>query len=177
MGTMNALAWLLPVLFMFHDFEEIIFIHPWLVRNKEYMKKAHAESKKVPFDFFVSNGSAALCIYEEFIILSVATLLSCIFNDYVVWYGLFVAFTVHLIIHLLFIATQHRYVPGVITSAVVLIPSIYVLYISAIMTGYTWYALSLSGVLVFAFMILNLMLLHQSVKAFDGWLRKFSGEK
>lgn len=177
MGTMNALAWLLPVLFMFHDFEEIILIRPWLVRNKEYIEKAHAENKRVPFDFFVSTGSASLCIYEEFIILSAATLLSCIFNNYIVWYGLFVAFTIHLVIHLLFVATQHRYVPGAMTSALVLIPSIYVLYISVGMTGYTWYVLTLSGVLVFAFMILNLMLLHKSVKAFDGWLRKFSGEE
>lgn len=177
MSTMNSLVWLLPVLFIFHDFEEIIFIPPWLLRNKEYIEKAHVKNKRVPFDFFVSNGSTALCIYEEFIILSVTTFLSCIFNNYIVWYGLFVAFTIHLVIHLLFVAMQHRYVPGLTTSAIVLIPSIYVLYISAIMTSYTWYVLSLSGVLVFAFMIINLILLHKSVKIFDGWLSKFSGEK
>jgi hypothetical protein len=177
MGTMNAFSWLLLVIFMFHEFEEIIFIKPWMMKNKRYIKKAHAENKRVPFDFFRSTGSAALAIYEEFIIVSAATLLSCVFDNYIVWYGLAGAFTVHLVVHILFTVKHHLYVPGVITSAIVLIPSCYVLYSAAKMTGYTMQSMLIATVLALALMLLNLLMLHRAVKAFDRWLLKLSAEK
>ena len=177
MSTMNAMAWSLLALFMLHEFEEIILIHPWMIRNKGYIERAHAKNKKVPFDFFTSASSASLAIYEEFIIVSAVILLSCIFDSYLVWYGLFAAFTVHLVIHIIFSVIHHRYVPGLITSGLVLLPSVYILCISAIEISYGWSALLLSTVFVSVLMLLNLEALHKSVKTFDGWIEKFSEEK
>lgn len=177
MFSMYTITWLFVAVFMFHEFEEIIFLQPYMIKNKEYIEKAHAEDRRVPFDFFVSVGSAALAIYEEFIILSIVAFLSCIFNSYIVWYGLLGAFTLHLIGHIIFTLKCRIYVPGVVTSFMVLIPSVYLLYVTAIMTSYEWYALLISTVCACALMLLNLELLHKYVNSFDKWLAKLSDGK
>lgn len=36
MNTINTIVWLFPVIFMLHDFEEIIFVEAW---KRKYKKK------------------------------------------------------------------------------------------------------------------------------------------
>jgi len=35
MDKYNTIIWLLPIVFMIHDFEEIIFFKPWIIKNKD----------------------------------------------------------------------------------------------------------------------------------------------
>lgn len=177
MDTMYSITWLFVAVFMFHEFEEIIFLQPYMLKNKGYIEKVHSKNRRVPFDFFTSTSSAALAIYEEFIILSLVALLSCFFNSYIIWYGLLGAFTIHLIGHIIFTLIYRIYVPGLVTSFVVLIPSVYLLYVTAIMTSYVWYALLISTVCASALMLINLEFLHKYVNNFDKWLAKLSDGK
>ncbi|RYM02943.1 HXXEE domain-containing protein [Sporolactobacillus sp. THM7-7] len=39
MDKIHVLIWLFPILFMFHDFEEIIFMKSWLIKNKYYLSQ------------------------------------------------------------------------------------------------------------------------------------------
>lgn len=48
MNNINTIVWLLPIIFMIHDFEEIIFIKVWRKRYQHYldnctMKKSHMQ--------------------------------------------------------------------------------------------------------------------------------------
>ncbi len=37
MNDIKVMVWLYPILFMFHDFEEIIFMQSWINRNRNYL--------------------------------------------------------------------------------------------------------------------------------------------
>jgi len=41
MNTYSTLVWLLPIVFMIHDFEEIIFFKPWIHKNRDYLAKKY----------------------------------------------------------------------------------------------------------------------------------------
>ncbi|WP_082022775.1 HXXEE domain-containing protein [Bacillus vallismortis] len=34
---MESLMWVFPIIFMFHEFEEIVFFVPWIKKNKKYL--------------------------------------------------------------------------------------------------------------------------------------------
>ena len=58
-------VWMLPILFILHDFEEIIFMPLWKTRHHQKL-----ETFKKPFFGSVTQGSAfAVGVFEEFIIL------------------------------------------------------------------------------------------------------------
>ena len=39
MNNMQAIVWFFPILFMFHDFEEIILIQQWISKNRHYLSE------------------------------------------------------------------------------------------------------------------------------------------
>ena len=58
-------VWMLPILFILHDFEEMIFMPLWKTRHHQKL-----ETFKKPFFGSVTQGSAfAVGVLEEFIIL------------------------------------------------------------------------------------------------------------
>ena len=58
-------VWMLPILFILHDFEEIIFMPLWKTRHHQKL-----ETFRKPFFGSVTQGSAfAVGVFEEFIIL------------------------------------------------------------------------------------------------------------
>ena len=93
MIALHTIVWLFPVIFMIHDFEEIILGRAWKIRYK----KAREEStmKRVPFSDFVSTDSFSVGVVEEFIIFSLVCLVSCYTKNYVVWYALFFGIVFH----------------------------------------------------------------------------------
>ena len=63
--------YLLPTLFILHDFEEIIFVPLW--KNSKKYKK---QNQKYTFFGKVSNGSAfSVGVLEEFVILLIISLI------------------------------------------------------------------------------------------------------
>ncbi|WP_408607516.1 HXXEE domain-containing protein [Geosporobacter ferrireducens] len=64
----------------------------------------------------------------EFLGLSLISLFSIVFNSFFIWYGAFLGLILHyVLIHILLCIRFKGYVPGVITSAIFLIPSIWIL--------------------------------------------------
>jgi hypothetical protein len=174
MNTLYAIVWLFPVIFMIHDFEEIIFIGAW---RKRY-KKAITESKmkKIPFADFVSTSSFSIAVAEEFIIFSVVAYLSSYFNNYVFWYGLFFAIVFHFLIHFKFSIQFKHYTPGLITSILFLPIGIYILYQAASISEYNWQTIRLSCIIGFIVVMANIVFLHEMMAGFDNWLARFAKE-
>lgn len=114
----ETLMWLLPIFFMFHDFEEIIMFKPWLNTNWSNLKKRFpnpvvrvlAEQSKI------STSAFALAVAEEFIVLSALTLLAVELELYPFWAGILLGFFIHLLVHMGQFVIYRGYVPVILTS-------------------------------------------------------------
>ncbi len=131
MNTMNFMVWILPVIFMLHDFEEIIMAEVWGRHYKGRIAEVWPEWK--PFGLkYIHNcqtPSFAIGVAAEFLLSSLISFFSTVFQGYFIWYGAFLGLILHFIlIHILLCVRFKGYVPGIITSAVFLVPSIWTLY-------------------------------------------------
>ncbi|MBI5950243.1 MAG: HXXEE domain-containing protein [Chloroflexi bacterium] len=114
----ETLMWLLPIVFMFHDFEEIIMFKPWLDANRENLERrfpkwaarALAEQSKM------STSAFAFAVAEEFIVLSALTLLAVELELYPFWVGMMLGFFIHLLVHMGQFIVYRKYVPVILTS-------------------------------------------------------------
>ena len=138
--------WLFPILFMLHDFEEILIVNAWQRKNKQYIEGR--KGKYIPFNFKGSTAAFSVGIAEEFVIISVVVVLSCLFNSYVVWFGLFIAFIIHLFLHIFMSISFKKYVPGVVTSILFIPPCCFIVYKFNVLLHYNITTLLLSIVVL-----------------------------
>ena len=124
-----TIVWLLPIVFMFHDFEEIIFFKGWISKNQQTLSERFPKLSKRFFSRLAhwSVQAFALAVAEEFTLLSLVTVLSVIFESYVLWLGLFMGFFIHLLVHLIQWIVFRRYIPAIFTSVISLIYCIFAL--------------------------------------------------
>ena len=109
---------LLPILFIFHDMEEIIGFG-WFFRNNPYIFEKFPRITKAYKDY--TTAGMALAVYEEFIPFFGISLLAYYFeNDvlYTVWFGLLISLTVHFLIHIGQSIYIKKYIPSLITSII-----------------------------------------------------------
>lgn len=167
------LVWLFPILFMVHDFEEIIFLRSWLIRN--YSEISERVPKPVKTMLLrmkdISEPAFSLGVAEEFLIISSVTVLSVAFNNFVVWYGFFFAFSLHLIVHILQSVMIKKYIPSLATSIAILPYSIYVYKI--MLPSSLQPLMIVSAALSVVFMFVNLYLLHRMMAHFNKWREKY----
>ena len=130
MNKYTTLIWLLPIIFMLHDFEEIIFFKSWINKNRDYLTKKFPKiaTRFLPRLGNLSTPAFALAVAEEFILLSLITLGSVLFDNYFLWLAAFMGFFVHLLIHLGQWLVFKRYIPAIGTTFLALIYCIYTFY-------------------------------------------------
>lgn len=157
---------------MVHDFEEIIFLHSWLIRNYSRMSELVPKPMKAVLLRMkdISAPAFSLGVAEEFLIISSVTVLSVAFNNFVVWYGLFFAFSLHLIVHILQSVMIKKCIPSLVTSIAILSYSIYVYKIT--FPSSLQPLMIVSVALSVVFMIVNLSFLHRVMARFDKWQKK-----
>ena len=127
---MSKYIWILPVLFMFHDMEEIVGAEKWLRSNLDEIITVHPGAGRILKVYRnVTTAGFAAAVYEELIVL----LLVCVAAEFTditffdgLWFGALAAFTLHLIIHIGQAALIRRYIPSLITS-VICLPSAFIL--------------------------------------------------
>lgn len=104
-------VWMLPILFILHDFEEMIFMPLWKTRHHQKL-----ETFKKPFFGSVTQGSAfAVGVFEEFIILVFISGFCQITHNSLLYLSFVIAYTSHFIIHYIMCLQFRGYVPGVVT--------------------------------------------------------------
>jgi len=110
--------WLFPAVFMLHEFEEIIFIKPWLARNGDYVRKRFPgiAARMISRLEGLSTSSLAVVVAEEFTVLSIATFMSVEYGLYSFFTGVVIAYAVHLAVHLAQFLFLGRYIPVIATS-------------------------------------------------------------
>ncbi|MHB8128522.1 MAG: HXXEE domain-containing protein [Mobilitalea sp.] len=176
MIDMKVIVWLFPILFIFHDFEEIIFMKPWVTKNRQYLSKRFPILSKKLLSHFdnISTSAFVLGVAEEFVLISIVTVISFTRNWFFLWVGLFIAFALHLIIHCIQTIIFRRYVPAIITSIICLPICIY--FIQNIMQLFPLGTIILYSIISFILMVGNLVFMHKVMVRFNKWLSKFYSE-
>ena len=118
---------LLPIIFIFHDMEEIIGFG-WFFRNNPQIFEKYPRITKAYQHF--STAGMALAVYEEFIPFFGISLLAYYFENEVLsalWFGLLISLTAHFIVHIGMSICIRKYIPSLITSIICLPVSILVI--------------------------------------------------
>jgi lysylphosphatidylglycerol synthetase-like protein (DUF2156 family) len=119
----ESLIWLFPVIFMLHEFEEIIFLKPWLKRNYGTFRNVlpgYANTLLERTNNF-SISAFALIVAEEFILISLFVLISFETENYVMFVALVIATCLHNVFHLAQTIIVRRFIPVIFTSLILLI--------------------------------------------------------
>ncbi|MEQ8155081.1 MAG: HXXEE domain-containing protein [Clostridiaceae bacterium] len=169
MNNMQVIIWLFPILFIFHDFEEIIFMQVWISRNKLYLRDRFPAllKKLLPHFENITTSSFACGVAEEFIIISIITVVSYIMNWYNLWIGLFIAFILHLLIHCFQALILRKYVPAIVTSVICLPVCLYI--IKPIIQVSMLSIIILYSIFGLIIMVMNLCAIHKYMDVFNKW--------
>lgn len=152
---MENLLWLFPVIFMLHEMEEIIGFGPWLDKNQGILDKYPTIA--AAYEHFSPSGFA-VAVLEEYLVVLIITGASLYFANYLVWLGAFIAFSLHLLIHLIQSILIRKYIPALASSLVLLPPSIWIIKQVIDQTDYSLLIWTLLGLI---FMVVNLAFAHK----------------
>ena len=161
---MNELVWIFPILFIFHDMEEIIGFGLWLTKNRAFLDNKYPKISNT-YKPYSTEGMAA-AVMEELVLCLVICFISRFTGFYGLWLGGFVAYTVHLIIHIGQSIVIRKYIPACITSLICIPVSVWVIVRSITLLSY-----SISGVIVYSLIGIvviaaNLKIAHKIIHIF-----------
>lgn len=125
---MEKYIWLFPVLFVFHDLEEIIGFGVWGKKNVTIIEKRMprlATAYKKMFAQYSTEGMA-LAVFEELLLCILICVLAIHFQLYELWIGVFIAFILHMFLHMIQAIIWRGYIPAVVTSVIAAPVSIYI---------------------------------------------------
>ncbi|MGM9843245.1 MAG: HXXEE domain-containing protein [Muribaculaceae bacterium] len=156
----------LPLAFILHDGEEVLMFRHWMTAHKDSMTEKFPKLKPIITHLSsLTTAAFAIAALEELIILAIATYYVVICGDYslYLWSALFIAFSFHLLIHICQAIVVRGYVPGLITSLLLIPYAFLVLY-------FIWHSMdpviiALCGAAGIAFIAANL--------AFAHWIGRF----
>jgi len=160
---------------MLHDFEEIIFIKPWFAKNRERLTArfpkisqrllAHTDS--------LTTSSLSLGVAGMFTLICVVTIMAHMTGWYYLWFGVFIAFTLHLIIHCLPGFIFKGYVPAIVTSVICLPICCYLIALFLKLIDMDFIQTMLFFIIGTALLAANLLLMHIVMPIFDRWLNTY----
>ena len=165
------LSFIAIVLFMIHEFEEIIFIKKFIEKNKvvKDMKNELFLKKKANYP---STETISLMIAEEFIILSTLLFIASEFSMYEIILSLFIVYIVHLLPHIYDALRYRKFSPGSRTSFIIFPLGILIIWNIILNKKIHLVILILCVIIIGFLMILNLLFLHKISKKIDKYLWK-----
>ena len=150
---------LLPLIFIFHDMEEIVGFG-WFFRRNPWLYDRFPKVMKNYIGF--TEMGMAIGVYEELILFGGISLLAFYFPSqmlYAVWFGFFLALTGHFVVHIGHTLYIRKYIPSFITSFISLPISIIVLYKAALLISFD--VITIIGITISVLvMIGNFFMLH-----------------
>jgi len=174
-----TIIWLLPIVFIFHDFEEIIMMEAWLKRNENFLQNNFPIIGKRIISMYknLSTASFTIAVAEEFLILVLSVILVLEYNSYVLWAACFIAFSIHLILHIFQWIVIRKYIPAIITSLLSLIYAVISFQHLLSANLFSKAELILITIAGLAIVAVNLFLAHKIAALFEKYLLKFSRTK
>lgn len=119
MRPLELLMLLLPIIFMIHEYEEIIFVQAWTRQHRAQLRRRFPRvelflSRQGLFE--CSTATFAASTAYEFLLLSGITFFAVAQELYTWWFACFVGHTFHLLLHLMQGLFYRRYLPFLLTS-------------------------------------------------------------
>ena len=156
-----------PLAFLSHDLEEILVQHKWMLAHKEDLLRRFPRLQPMIHHLSsLSSKAFTIAVLEELALLLLVTAYYLADGPYAleIWTAFFVAFSVHLVVHIGQGIIIKGYVPGLITSILLLSYSYYG--ISCICQVMDFGKLILLGVIGFVAIAINLWFAHWLGKKF-----------
>ncbi len=160
-SNVQTLIWLFPILFIIHDFEEIIMVEKWLHHNRHklYERLPPKIADKVVKQFSMSTAQFAVAVLFIFLFVSLSTILANYYFLNGVTFSIYfftavtLVFFIHAFTHIGQSLLFRSVTPGAITSAIIIIPYSIILFKSLFTSGIlTWHIVLISlpfGILFF----------------------------
>ena len=170
---MDRYILLLPIIFIFHDMEEIIGFG-WFFRKNPWLFDRFPKVMNNYRGF--TNEGFAIGVYEEFIPFFGISLLAYFFPGkilYALWVGIFLSLVGHFFIHIGHAIYIRKYIPCVITTVISLPLSILILIKCVPFMTFDFVTIVFIAVGVLM-MILNMKLIYHLFPVFN---KPFRGEK
>ncbi|EGT5273701.1 HXXEE domain-containing protein [Clostridioides difficile] len=168
---MEKYIWLFPLLFIFHDMEEIIGFGIWLKKNKSMLDKKYPFISKIYENY--STEGMAFAVFEEFILCIIFCILTVITENqyvYLLWLGSFIAYTLHLVIHIGQSIIIRKYIPSLITSIICLPISIWCISKSIYIVNCEMSTTILYSIIGIIIVALNLKFAQSLIGKFTKWM-------
>ena len=163
MSALSVLSLVLPfpLLFVIHEAEEVLVQHRWMKAHRTDLERRFPWSHNILAHLSrLGRRAFAIAALEELLVLSLATCYVLVGGtcSMQVWSALFMAFSLHLLVHVAQAVAVGGYVPGLATSLLLLPFAAYGLWSIWLAMGcLEFMAWGLAGV---AFMVANLRLAH-----------------
>jgi len=170
--TIN-LMWLLPVVFMLHDFEEIIMIKPWLARSSAGLARRFPRLLRLlkSSTAKLSPSAFALIVAEEFIVISGLTWRAVATANLTLWLAVLIGFFLHLLLHVGQFIAARQYVPVILTSVPAACYCLYAAWRFNQLFPLNWSTILLWSLGMVAFIGINMAAGVRLARSFDDWLQ------
>ncbi len=166
---MNCYVWLFPLIFIFHDMEEIIGFIPWLRQNERKLKRYRRLIKT--YDGVITEGFAS-AVFEELFLCIAISAISNLTDFYGVWLGGFIGCALHFVIHIVESIIIGKYIPALITSVICLPVSAFIIYRCILILNCSVYELLIFAVVGIVLLALNLRFAHWIMRKVSGYFQK-----
>lgn len=161
--------WLLPILFILHDFEEIILVPLWKIKHKKELI-----NMKKPYFGEVTNASAlSIGILEEMIILVIASIISYLTNNNILYLSFLCVYTIHFLLHYKMCLQFKGYVPGVFSATLQLPFMIFLIYYYFDLTHVHFITFMLYFIPVFFIIFVNLKVIHHIMPKIENKINSY----
>lgn len=164
---MELYVWLLPLLFIFHDMEEIIGFIPWYQKNKKMLDQKYPKISSVYKG--TSTEGFAFAVFEILILCIGICVISIFTKWYGLWLGSLIGCTLHFVIHIIQALIIKKYIPALLTSIISLPVGCIVIYNSLKITNYPICSVVTYSIIGMIIILLNLKFAHIIMKKFTIW--------
>ncbi len=151
--------------------EEIIGFGIWLKKNKSMLDKKYPFISKIYENY--STEGMAFAVFEEFILCIIFCILTVITENqyvYLLWLGSFIAYTLHLVIHIGQSIIIRKYIPSLITSIICLPISIWCISKSIYIVDCEMSTTILYSIIGIIIVALNLKFAQSLIGKFTKWM-------
>lgn len=170
---LTFLTWLFLIVFMVHNFEEIITVEYWMKKIYPSIKETlptfvqgHLEQEKD-----MTAGQFTIAVGVLFVVVSILLVISTLRTDlYYLFFGANIFFALNLLTHPLQALFLRKYVPGLITSIFIVLPyNIFLftfLYQEDLLNSFTWVLSIIVALLFIPLLLLSHKIAHAWKKNF-----------
>lgn len=166
MNELELIVSLFPIVFMLHEFEEIIGFKPWVVKDGLWIaKKFPKAAKQITLYERLSVPAFALAVLEEFVLVGLVTVLALTLQWYSAWIAVFMGFSLHILMHIGQWIVVGKYIPIAVTSLLSLPYIVWEIY--KIYSQYSIIMIVFCFIIGTIVLIVNLRFVHKLALQFD----------